>query len=173
LDSCFGTIPCIDSAIEAGLYEDIDGNVRPFDFTGIDNNDGSSGFDMGAYESVATTQCELIVLPRIIICGRGVNTITIIMRLPEMIAKNDIDDYEPLVLHPGAIEEIRQNLIPPSIEAKSNTRIHAVFDTTELFAETDDNGDIQLTVTGRFNTGKDFHGTDTIRVISLLDEQEQ
>jgi hypothetical protein len=158
--------PCIDSAIEAGVYEDIEGNVRPFDFPGVDSNDGSPGFDMGAYEAVATTQCELIILPRIIIRGRGGETITAIMRLPETIVKDDIDAYEPLVLYPGAIEATRQNLIPPSMEAKSNTRIHAVFNTTELFAAADDNGDIQLTVTGRFNTGKYFYGTDTIRIIS-------
>jgi hypothetical protein len=158
--------PCIDSAIEAGVYEYIEGKVRPFDFPGVDSNDGSPGFDMGAYEAVATTQCELIILPRIIIRGRGGETITAIMRLPETIVKDDIDAYEPLVLYPGAIEATRQNLIPPSMEAKSNTRIHAVFNTTELFAAADDNGDIQLTVTGRFNTGKYFYGTDTIRIIS-------
>ncbi len=165
--------PCIDSAIEAGVYEDIDGNIRPFDFPGADCNDGSPGFDMGAYEAVATTQCELIVLPRIIIRGGGGEKITVIIRLPETIAKDDIDAYEPLVLHPGAIKSIRQNLIPPSIEAKSNTRIHAVFDKTKLLAATGDNGDIELTATGRFNTGKYFYGTDTIRIISPWNEQEQ
>ncbi|NIV01659.1 MAG: S8 family serine peptidase [Phycisphaerae bacterium] len=158
--------PCIDSAIEAGVYEDIDGNARPFDFPGADSNDESFGFDMGAYEAVATTQCELIVLPRIIVRGGGGEKITAIMRLPETIVKDDIDAYEPLVMYPGAIKAIRQNLIPPSMEAKSNTRIHAVFDTAELFTTSVDNVDIQLTVTGRFNTGKYFYGTDTIRIIS-------
>jgi hypothetical protein len=75
-----------------------------------------------------------------------------IMRLPELIVKADIDAYEPLVPYPGAIGAARQRLIPPSIEAKSNSRIHAVFDKAELFAVAGDNGDIELTVTGGFGT---------------------
>jgi parallel beta-helix repeat protein len=168
--------PCIDAAIEDGVYEDIDGNVRPFDFPGVDSvdsNDELFDFDMGAYEAVATTQCELIILPRTIIRSGGGEKMSAIMRLPELIVKDDIDAYEPLVLYPGAIEAVRQRLIPPSIEAKSNTSIHAVFDKGELFAVAGDNGDIELTVIGRFGTGEYFYGTDNIRIISPCDGQEQ
>ena len=165
--------PCIDAAIEAGVYEDIDGNVRPFDFPGVDNNGELPDFDMGACEALATTQCEFIILPRTIIRSGGGERISAIMRLPELIVKDDIDAYEPLVLYPGAIEATEQHLIPPSIEAKSNTRIHAVFDKAELITAVTENGNVELTVAGRFVTGKFFYGTDTIRIISPYDDQEQ
>ena len=55
--------PCIDAGTDAGVYEDIEGNVRPFDFPAIDNNGELPDFDMGAYEAVAI-QGELKILPR-------------------------------------------------------------------------------------------------------------
>jgi len=164
--------PCIDAAIVAGVYEDIDGNVRPFDFPGVDSNDESFDFDMGAYEAVATTQCELIILPRTIVRSGGGEKMSAIMRLPELVVQGDIDANEPLVLYPGAIEADRQRLIPPSIEAKSDARIHGVFDKAKLLAVAGDNGEIELTVIGRFATGQYFYGTDTIRIISPLGDEE-
>ena len=45
--------PCIDAGTDAGVYEDIEGNVRPWDYPGVDNNDPDEPeFDMGAYEFV-------------------------------------------------------------------------------------------------------------------------
>jgi hypothetical protein len=128
---------------------------------------------MGAHEAVATTKFALVILPRTIIRGGGGEEISAIMHLPEHVIKDDIDANEPLVLYPGAIEADRQRLIPPSIEAKSNTRIHAVFDKAELFGIAGDNSDVELTVIGRFSTGQYFYGTDTIRIISPLDDEER
>ncbi len=68
------TSPCIDAAKDVGIYTDIEGNVRPYDYPDIDNN---GDFDMGAYEafilppydravdrvtSVLTRQAELFAL---------------------------------------------------------------------------------------------------------------
>ncbi|KPK73694.1 MAG: hypothetical protein AMJ79_14995, partial [Phycisphaerae bacterium SM23_30] len=44
--------PCIDAGCEAGVYEDMEGNVRPWDYPGVDNNGALPEFDMGAYEFV-------------------------------------------------------------------------------------------------------------------------
>ncbi|MBW8042491.1 MAG: S8 family serine peptidase [Planctomycetes bacterium] len=171
--------PCIDAAIDAGVYEDIDGNIRPFDFPGVDSNDETLNFDMGAYEAVATMQSGLFILPRTINRGRVGEKILAVMRLPEPIVKDDIDAHVPLVLYPGAVKATEQYLIPPGREAKSNVIIHAVFNKAELvaslvrFAEqsSGDNGDVELTVVGRFGTGEYFYGTDTVRVISPADDQ--
>jgi parallel beta-helix repeat protein len=57
--------PCIDAATDANVYTDIEGNPRPFDFPGVDNNGELPDFDMGAYEAVAD-QAELMLLPRTI-----------------------------------------------------------------------------------------------------------
>lgn len=42
--------PCIDAGTDPNVYEDIDGNKRPFDYPGVDNNGQLPEFDMGAYE---------------------------------------------------------------------------------------------------------------------------
>lgn len=173
--------PCIDAAIDAGVYEDIDDNNRPFNFPGVDNNGELPDFDMGAYEAVATTQCELIILPRTVNHCEGGERILAVIRLPELFVKHDIDAYEPLILYPGAIEAAEQYIIPPSEEAKSNVRIHAVFDKAELVAplvlfakqSSGDNSDVELTVVGRFLSGEYFYGTDEIRIIGPCDDEEQ
>jgi len=156
--------PCIDAGTDAGVYEDIAGNTRPFDFPGVDNNGELPDFDMGVYEAVATTQCKLIILPRTINRSSQSHTILAVMRLPESIGRDDIDVYGPLVLYPGAIEAAGQYLIPPARPAQSDLRIHAVFDKAELLGVTPDNTDVQITVIGRFSTGEYFYDTDTVRV---------
>jgi hypothetical protein len=45
--------PAIDAGIDAGVYADIEGNIRPFDFPGVDNNGPFlPEFDIGAYEAI-------------------------------------------------------------------------------------------------------------------------
>ncbi|HIJ53341.1 MAG TPA: hypothetical protein HPP66_09330 [Planctomycetes bacterium] len=158
--------PCIDAGTDAGVYEDIDGNIRPFDFPGVDNNGELPDFDMGAYEAIATMQGKLTMLPRTINRSRQRETISAVMRLPESIITDDIDVDELLVLFPGAIEAVSQSIIPSGKPAQSNVRIVAVFDKAESLSGVPDNGDVELTVVGRFNTGEYFYSTDKIRIIS-------
>jgi len=42
--------PCIDAGKDAGVYTDILGRPRPYDFPGVDNNGSLPEFDIGAYE---------------------------------------------------------------------------------------------------------------------------
>ena len=44
--------PCIDAGINVEVYTDIESNIRPFDYIGVDNNGSLPEFDMGAYEIV-------------------------------------------------------------------------------------------------------------------------
>jgi hypothetical protein len=156
--------PCIDAGIDAAVYTDIEGNVRPFDFPWVENNSGLPDFDMGAYEAVATAQGELRILPRTINRGRQGQKILAEMCLPELILRDDMDTYELLVLFPGAITASEQRFIPLGSGAQSSIRIHALFDQTDMLATIADDGDIEVTVFGRFTTGQYYYSTDTITI---------
>ena len=53
--------PCIDAGMDAGVYTDIEGQIRPMDFPDVDNNGDLPEFDIGAYEAVPLTELELAV----------------------------------------------------------------------------------------------------------------
>ena len=42
--------PAVDAGLDAGIYVDFDGIVRPYDIPGINNNGTLPDFDIGAYE---------------------------------------------------------------------------------------------------------------------------
>jgi predicted outer membrane repeat protein len=157
---------CIDAGTDAGVYEDIDGAIRPFDFPGVDNNGELDDFDMGAYEAIVTIQGELLVQPHKVNRNARSRKIFAVMRLPEPIVDGDIDMTEPLVLYPGGIEANEQKLFPSDETGEGRVRIRAVFDRAELFAATQVNEDVEVTVVGRFVSGEYFYGTDNIRVVS-------
>jgi subtilisin family serine protease len=165
--------PCIDAGIDAGIYEDIDGNIRPSNFPGVDNNGELPDFDMGAYESVVETQAKLTILPHTINRSPLSQTNMVVVHLPEPIHKDDIDIHEKLIIFPGAIEAAEQRLIPPGWEAQSNVRIHAIFDKAELLEVMPDDGDVEVIAIGRFVSGKFFYGTGTVRIISPNEDEAQ
>jgi parallel beta-helix repeat protein/predicted outer membrane repeat protein len=165
--------PCIDAGTDAGIYEDIDGNIRPSNFPSVDNNGESPDFDMGTYEAVAETQARLTILPQTINRSSLSETTMFVVHLPEPIHKDDIDVHTKLLIFPGAIESAEQHLIPPGREAQSNVRIHAVFDKAELLEVMPDNGDVEFTAIGRFVSGKYFYGTGTVRIISPHEDEAQ
>jgi predicted outer membrane repeat protein len=153
---------CIDAGTDAEVYTDIEDNFRPFDFPGADNNGGLPEFDMGAYEVIAKPEGELHILPRTI--SRQDRRILAVLRLSEPISGDDIDMYEPLVMYPGTIEAAEQNMqYKPS---QSEVKIHAVFDKAELLSAAPGNGDIEVTVIGRFISGQYFYCTDQVRIIN-------
>ena len=45
-------------------------------------------------------------------------------------------------------------------------KIHAVFDKAELLAAAPGNGDVEVTVVGRFISGEYFYCTDQVRIIN-------
>jgi predicted outer membrane repeat protein len=154
--------PCIDAGKDAEVYTDIEGNVRPFDFPGADNNGGLPDFDMGAYEIISKPEGELHILPRTI--SRQGQRILAALRLPEPITGDEIDVYEPLVLYPGAVEAVEQNIqYKPT---QSEVRIHAVFDKAGLLSAAPGDGDIEVTVIGRFMSGRYFYCTDQVGIIN-------
>jgi hypothetical protein len=158
--------PCIDAGADAGIYEDIKGNVRPFDFPGIDNNGELPDFDMGAYEAVATMQGELLIQPNKVNLNARSKKIFAVIRLPELVVGDDIDMSEPFVLYPGRIEASEQKLLLSDETEGDGVRIRAVFDRAGLLAAMPDQDNIEVTVIGRFLSGEYFYGTDNIRIVS-------
>ncbi|MHC4157838.1 MAG: right-handed parallel beta-helix repeat-containing protein [Planctomycetota bacterium] len=53
---------CIDAGTDAGVYTDIEGTERPFDYPGVDNNGDLPDFDMGAYEAYEAHPYRIAVL---------------------------------------------------------------------------------------------------------------
>jgi parallel beta-helix repeat protein len=160
------TSPCIDAATDANVYTDIEGNPRPFDFPGIDNNGDLPDFDMGAYEATAEL-AELMLLPRAINRSSRQKRILAWLRLPKGITKDQIDAGTPLVLYPGNIESIRQYVFQNRRRKKQQTSIFAFFDKAELMNAVNNNGRVQLQVLGRhIKPGRYFYGSDTIKIIS-------
>jgi hypothetical protein len=117
---------------------------------------------MGAYEIFAKPEGELQILPRMI--SRQGQRMLAALRLPEPIAGDDIDMYEPLVLFPGSIEATEQNL--QYKPAQREVKIHAVFDKAELLGAGPGDGDVEVTVVGRFISGEYFYCTDQVRIIN-------
>jgi len=101
------TSPCIDAASDANIYTDIEGNIRPFDFPGADNNGELPDFDMGAYEATAQ-EANLLLLPRVIKRTSSQPRIMAWVHLPQAITKDQIDSDTALILYPGGIKAMRQ-----------------------------------------------------------------
>ncbi|MDH4239572.1 MAG: right-handed parallel beta-helix repeat-containing protein [Phycisphaerae bacterium] len=156
--------PCIDAGTDADVYEDIVGNIRPFDFPGVYNNGELPDFDMGAYEAVAAIQGELFVQPNKVNLNARSKKIVAVIRLPVPIGGNDIDMSEWLVLYPGAIEADEQKLFPSDETEEDGVRIRAVFHRAELLAAMPGHNDAEVTIIGRFISGEYFYGADNIRV---------
>jgi hypothetical protein len=152
--------------MDAGISEDIEGNVRPFNFPSVDNNGELPDFDIGAYETVATMQGELTVIPHTINCSSKGQSILILIRLSKEIPSNVIDIYEQLVLYPGAIEATRQYCVPSGRQAQSNVKTYAVFDKIIFLDTMQDNDNSEITVVGVLTSGEYFYCTDTVRIIS-------
>jgi predicted outer membrane repeat protein len=163
--------PCIDAGMDAGISEDIDGNVRPFDFPGVDNNGDLPDFDIGAYETTLAIQGQLTILPKTINDnGRG-KKILAVMRIPEQMNEGEIDINEKLVLYPGQIVAIAQKIVPTSTQNYSNIRLYAVFDKTKVIDAVSEYGNVGLTVIGRCISGEYFYGTDMVKINSRRNGQ--
>jgi predicted outer membrane repeat protein len=156
--------PCLDAGTDAEIYEDIEGNVRPSDFPGADNNGGLADFDMGAYETFAVPKGEVSIFPRTVNRSSRGQKVSAVLYMPEPIAGGKIDMSEPLVLYPGAVEASEQKLQDEQTE--SGVSVRAFFDRAEMLADMPDNGETEVTIVGRFITGEYFYCTDEIKVVS-------
>jgi predicted outer membrane repeat protein len=153
--------PCIDAGTDAGVYTDIEGNIRPFDYPGVDNNGELSDFDMGAYEATSGIRADLWIFPQIINRRGKLSEILALVTLPKGIAKEQIDRNRPLLLYPGGIESSRQFVIGHF----AGVTIFSSFDKSKLTRAVPENGRVLLTVQGQLRTGQHFCGSDMVTII--------
>jgi hypothetical protein len=119
---------------------------------------------MGAYEAFAVPKGEVSIFPRTINRSSQGQKVSAVLYVPESIAGDNIDISKPLVLYPGAVEATEQKLQDGLTEG--GVSIRAFFDRAEMLADMPDNGEIEVTIIGRFITGEYFYCTDLIKVVS-------
>jgi parallel beta-helix repeat protein/predicted outer membrane repeat protein len=158
--------PCIDAASDADVYTDIEGNVRPFDFPGVDNNGELPEFDMGAFEAAAE-EARLLILPRVINRKSRQSRVMAWLRLPQGITKDQVDRDAPLLLYPGGTKAIRQFVIGNRRRGSKQANIIALFNKAELMDAIPAGGRVELQIFGHLlQPGQYFCGYDTVRIIT-------
>jgi hypothetical protein len=148
---------CIDAGTDAGVYDDIEGNIRPFDLPGVDNNESEMEFDIGAYEVVAA-EIDILVTPKRIKRNGRHRDIKVTVKLTEYEAEH-IDGK--FILFPGAITAKQQEVQDDEGELK----VIAYFDSDKLLAAIPYKGMVELTVVGKFEPNRYFYGNGNIKII--------
>jgi len=147
---------CIDAGTDVGVYDDIDGITRPFDFPGIDNNGAQPEFDMGAREAVAT-EVNIHISPKRISRSRGHRDIKAVVKLPDYELERIDGEF---ILFPGAIVAKSQEVK----EGAAVLKIIAYFDRTKFLQAVPDDGVVELTVIGKLKSGESFYGNGSIEI---------
>jgi subtilisin family serine protease len=157
------TSPCVDAAQDAGVYTDIEGNIRPFDLPGVDNNGELPDFDMGAYE-LAPVKAAMQLTPQTLNCnskGNWVKAHILLPQglLPEHVPVDKIAIAEPVHINSEYIKVIGNNRCAAGVEIgfDRETFCGALPDTKCAILE--------ITVIAPLTTGRYFYGTDFIRII--------
>jgi len=154
------TSPCVDAGNDANVYTDIEGNIRPFDFPGVDNNGELPEFDMGAYELVPV-EAAMKLTPQMLNCrGKG-KYVKAHITLPEGFLPEDVDVNAPAVAEPmGAYSEYIKVLGAGT----GLVRLEITFDREAFCAQITETGEIEITVIGSLTAGRYFYATDTIKM---------
>jgi len=154
--------PCIDAGTDVGVYADIDGNLRPFNILGIDNNGEFGEFDMGAYEVIVPLiELPMKLTPQVLNLHSHGNFIKAHLVLPEGFELKDVDADTPAALEPLAIES---DYINHFINEEGLVEIEIAFNRADFCDAATSDGLIEVTVIGALTTGQYFYGTDTIKL---------
>lgn len=93
----------------------------------------------------------------------GMPYILALITLPET-SGDEVDDDQPLLMYPGAIEATHQYVFEYSQQETINTGIFAFFSKEELTDAVPDNVEVRLHVVGQMKTGQYFYGTYLVRL---------
>jgi len=130
-------------------------------------NDG--GEDSESDEVVITivpaVECQLSILPPVMVRSGPLREIMAALRLPEDIAEKQIDSEEPIMLFPAEIPATSQYVFQWPPWRPEYTVVLGFFDKAEMMDAISDNGRVQLEVGGKLNTGQNFGGQDSIWII--------
>jgi len=155
------TSPCVDAGTDANNYSDIEGNARPFDFPGVDNNGELPEFDMGAYELVPV-EAKMQLTPQTLNCSGKGKWVKAHITIAEGFYPEDVDVNEPAIAYPMEAESEYITVLGGD---KSPVRLEVVFG-QEAFCDSITDDYLDVTVIGSLITGEYFSATDTIRIIS-------
>jgi len=116
-------------------------------------------------------EAELWVSPKVMYRQRRRPVVFATLRLPEGITKDDVDRDCPLLLYAdeneGGVKANYQRMFQSCRRKTSRVKIFAFFNMAKLLEAADDNcEEMQLQVCGRLETGQEFYGSDTFRIVS-------
>ncbi len=121
-----------------------------------DPNDGSSG-----EEQKPDVTVPVFIVPSVIGRNDPDNPVTAIAGLPDDIGPADIDEMEPLLLWPGALEAMEQTVFR---WLNGRTIVMASFSKTAILEAIPEDGPAELRFTGRLKDGRYFGGPYTITI---------
>ena len=153
--------PCIDAGTDANNYSDIEGNARPFDFPGVDNNGELPEFDMGAYELVPV-EAKMQLTPQTLNCSGKGKWVKAHITIAEGFYPEDVDVNEPAIAYPMEAESEYITVLGGD---KGPVKLEVVFG-REAFCDSITDDYLDVTVIGSLTTGEYFSGIDTIKIIS-------
>ncbi|MHC4397222.1 MAG: right-handed parallel beta-helix repeat-containing protein [Planctomycetota bacterium] len=154
--------PCIDAGTDAGVYDDIEGNVRPCDYPEVDNNADLPEFDMGAYEAMLPPiEVPMKLTPQALNPTSKGRWLKAHLVLPEGFAVEDVDTDTPALLEPLSIESEYMNVF---INEDGLVEIETAFSRSDFCGSLTSNEPVEVNVTGLLTTGQQFYGTDTLRI---------
>jgi hypothetical protein len=149
------TSPCIDAGdpnYEAEPYEtDLDGRSRVIGVR----------IDMGAYES-DYIEVAMRFTPQALNLGSKGKWLKAHFVLPEGFSPNDVDTNTPAVIAPLGIESDHMNVF---INEEELVEIEAAFSRSDFCSSAISDDDTEVIVIGLLKSGRNFYGTDTIKVM--------
>jgi hypothetical protein len=149
---------CVDAGTDANVYTDIEGNLRPYDFPGIDNNGDEPEFDMGAYE-LTSIEVQVSLTPRVLNCRSKGRWVKAHIVLPEGISAEDIDVNAPALLVPFGVESQYVRVV-----GNNPMQLEIGFGREAICKSLGEGGEIEATVVGSLADGRYFSGSDVVKV---------
>jgi len=148
---------------------DLDGNPRFVDQPEVpDTGNGTAPIvDMGAYEA-DYIKVPMKLTPRVLNPKSKGKWLKAHFVLPEGFSIEDVNTNTPAVIEPLGIESDHINVF---INEDELVKIEAVFSRSDFCRSATSNDDTEVIVIGLLNSGQDFYGTDTIRIINRPFEQ--
>ena len=108
---------------------------------------------------------ELTITPRVLEAKSKGRWILATLYVPP-VAGERINTEEPLRLYPGGIEAEHQRFFRYGKPGHSLTIAFAFFDRQQVIDALEGPGKVEVSVVGRFLTGRVFYGSDTIKIIA-------